>query len=121
MDAIKDKLRAKLEQGRESAYMSYDLATIRCEAPIDFSPEDCRVQQPDNDTLYQLFTRLEFTRQIARYGLHAPQETVEAGTFAGTCTSETVTDAARAAELAAAFQKNIMLTLSQSRTSPGRC
>ena len=73
LDAIKDKLRAKLEQGRESAYMSYDLATIRCEAPIDFSPEDCRVQQPDNDTLYQLFTRLEFTRQIARYGLHAPQ------------------------------------------------
>ena len=105
LDAIKDKLRAKLEQGRESAYMSYDLATIRCEAPIDFSPEDCRVQQPDNDTLYQLFTRLEFTRQIARYGLHAPQETVEAGAFAGTCTSETVTDAARAAELAAAFQK----------------
>ena len=105
LDAIKDKLRAKLEQGRESAYMSYDLATIRCEAPIDFSPEDCRVQQPDNDTLYQLFTRLEFTRQIARYGLHAPQETVETGTFAGTCTSETVTDAARAAELAAAFQK----------------
>ena len=77
LDAIKDKLRAKLEQGRESAYMSYDLATIRCEAPIDFSPEDCRVQQPDNDTLYQLFTRLEFTRQIARYGLHAPQETAE--------------------------------------------
>ena len=105
LDAIKDKLRAKLEQGRESAYMSYDLATIRCEAPIDFSPEDCRVQQPDNDTLYQLFTRLEFTRQLARYGLHAPQETVEAGAFAGTCTSETVTDAARAAELAAAFQK----------------
>ena len=105
LDAIKDKLRAKLEQGRESAYMSYDLATIRCEAPIDFSPENCRVQQPDNDTLYQLFTRLEFTRQIARYGLHAPQETVEAGAFAGTCTSETVTDAARAAELAAAFQK----------------
>lgn len=105
LDAIKDKLRAKLEQGRESAYMSYDLATIRCEAPIDFSPEDCRVQQPDNDMLYQLFTRLEFTRQIARYGLHAPQETVEAGAFAGTCTSETVTDAARAAELAAAFQK----------------
>ena len=66
LDAIKDKLRAKLEQGRESAYMSYDLATIRCEAPIDFSPEDCRVQQPDNDTLYQLFTRLEFTRMPRR-------------------------------------------------------
>ena len=63
------------------------------------------MQQPDNDTLYQLFTRLEFTRQIARYGLHARRKLWRQGAFAGTCTSETVTDAARAAELAAAFQK----------------
>ena len=28
--------------------------------------------------LYELFARLEFTRLIARYGLHAPQETAEA-------------------------------------------
>ena len=41
LDAVKEKLRAKLEQGRDSAYLSYDLATIRCEAPINFSPEDC--------------------------------------------------------------------------------
>ena len=80
LDELKEKLRAKLEQGRENAYMSYDLATIRCEAPIEFSPEACRVQPPEEAELYRLFTRLEFSRLIARYGLHAPQETAESGT-----------------------------------------
>ena len=47
LDAIKEKLRAKLEQGKDSAYLSYDLATIRCEAPIAFSPEACLVQPYD--------------------------------------------------------------------------
>ena len=105
LDDIKEKLRAKLEAGRDSAYMSYDLATIRCEAPIEFRPEDCRVQPYDEAALYELFTRLEFTRLIARYGLHAPQKALDAEAFEGVCTSETVTDAARAAELAAAFEK----------------
>ena len=104
LDELKEKLRAKLEQGKENAYMSYDLATIRCEAPIDFSPEACRVQPPDEAELYQLFTRLEFSRLIARYGLHAPQEAAEGGTFEGVCTSETVTDATRAAALAGALK-----------------
>ena len=105
LDEIKEKLRAKLEAGRASAYMSYDLATIRCEAPIEFDPEDCRVQPYDEAALYELFTRLEFTRLIARYGLHAPQKPTQEQPLEGVCTSETVTDAARAAELAATFEK----------------
>lgn len=93
LDAVKEKLRAKLEQGRDSAYLSYDLATIRCEAPIEFSPEACLVQPYDEAALYELFARLEFTRLIARYGLHAPQETAENGMIDGVCTSEVVSDA----------------------------
>ena len=105
LDDIKEKLRAKLETGRKSAYMSYDLATIRCEAPIKFRPEDCRVQPYDEEALYELFKRLEFTKLIARYGLHAPQKTLDAQPLEGVCTSETVTDAARANALAAVFEK----------------
>ena len=85
--------------GRDSAYLSYDLATIRCEAPIEFSPEACLVQPYDEAALYELFARLEFTRLIARYGLHAPQETAENGMIDGVCTSEVVNDAARAEAL----------------------
>ena len=111
LDAIKEKLRAKLEQGKDSAYLSYDLATIRCEAPIAFSPEACLVQPYDEAALYRLFTRLEFTRLISRYGLHAPQEAAENGSLEGTCTSEAVYDAARAEALAASFQKEHYVTV----------
>ena len=105
LDELKEKLRDKLEQGREDAYLSYDLATIRCEAPVAFAPEDCLVQPYDEQALYALFTRLEFTRLITRYGLHAPQEKAENGMIEGACTSEVVTESARAQALAMEFQK----------------
>ena len=67
--SIRPKLREKLENGRDSAYLSYDLATIRCEAPIDFEPKDALVMPYNRPELYQLFTRLEFVRLIDKYGL----------------------------------------------------
>lgn len=66
---IRPKLREKLEQGKESAYLSYDLATIRTNAPIEFEPSDAILQQPDRVSLYRLFVRLEFSRMIEKYGL----------------------------------------------------
>ena len=63
----------KLEEGRESAFLSYDLATIRTDAPINFRPEDNLRQKPDNDRLYELFLKLEFAKLIEKYGLIAPQ------------------------------------------------
>ena len=54
LDELKDSVRKKLEAGRENAYLSYDLATIRCEAPVDFRPEDCLVREADNDALWAL-------------------------------------------------------------------
>ena len=38
--SIRPKLREKLEAGKDAAYLSFDLATIRPEAPIDFTPAD---------------------------------------------------------------------------------
>ncbi len=66
---IKPKLREKLEKDRDSAYLSYDLATIRCEAPIDFAPEDAVVKPYNKPELYQLFQKLEFVKLIDKYGL----------------------------------------------------
>ena len=66
---IRAKLREKLEQGEESARLSYDLATIRTNAPIDFEPKDAIIQPPNRTELYQLFVRLEFVRLIDKYGL----------------------------------------------------
>ncbi|MBQ7523478.1 MAG: DNA polymerase I [Oscillospiraceae bacterium] len=83
-EAIRGAVKTKLENGKDSAYLSYDLATIRLNAPIDFAPENCLRVPPDEAALYALFLRLEFTKMIERYQLHpqaapaAPQQTVAA-------------------------------------------
>ncbi|MBQ5607833.1 MAG: DNA polymerase I [Oscillospiraceae bacterium] len=67
--SIRPKLREKLEAGKDSAYLSYDLATIRCNAPIDFEPKDAIVMPYNKPELYALFQKLEFVRLIDKYGL----------------------------------------------------
>ena len=77
--SIRPKLREKLEAGKENAYLSYDLATIRCEAPIDFAPMDAVIQPYNRPELYDLFVKLEFVKLIDKYGLRgANKETNKA-------------------------------------------
>ena len=102
LDDLKDSVRKKLEAGRENAHLSYDLATIRCEAPVDFRPEDCLVREVDNDALWALFQKLEFSRLAARYHLHPPKP-AEPEVCEEMCTSEIVTDAARTEALLRQF------------------
>ena len=74
--SIRPKLREKLEAGKESAYLSFDLATIRTNAPIAFEPADAIVQPYNKPELYQLFQKLEFVKLIDRYGLRGAAEEV---------------------------------------------
>ena len=67
--SIRPKLREKLEAGRENAFLSYELATIVSEAPIDFEPRDAVIQPYNRAELYKLFQRLEFVKLIDKYGL----------------------------------------------------
>ena len=67
--SIRPKLREKLLKDKENAYLSYDLATIRPEAPIEFAPRDAIVQPYNRPELYNLFQKLEFVRLIDKYGL----------------------------------------------------
>ena len=74
---IRDSVRKKLAAGREMAYMSYDLATIICTAPIEFDIEKTRLTPPDNDALYAVFKKLGFAKMIDKYGLTPPTENVQ--------------------------------------------
>ena len=66
---MKGKLYEKLANDRDMAYLSYDLATIRLNAPIDFAPEDALIKEPDKAALYELFVNLEFIKLIDKYRL----------------------------------------------------
>ena len=101
---VKPAARKKLVEGEEAARMSYDLATIRTDAPIDFNPEDNLCRKPDEPRLYQLFLDLEFAKLIDKYHLTAPQgegAAAEQPEFSASCESEVVDDPARARELLA--------------------
>ena len=95
----------KLAEGAEQAKLSYQLATIRTDAPIDFTPEDARRKEPDGPALYGLLLKLEFAKLIDKLGLKAPQgEVQQEEQFTGSCTSEDVTDRGRAEELLALWR-----------------
>ena len=113
---ISESVRKKLTAGREAADSSQLLVTIRTDAPIEFRPEDNRRRAPDNDALYALLKRLEFSKLIDRMGLKAPQETAEAAEFTGTCESEEVIDAAGAERMLAELEKADCVRV---RVSPG--
>jgi len=79
---IKDSVRKKLEAGRESAKMSYELALIDKAVPIDLQPEDCLLRGYDAGRLVDLFKTLGFNSLIDRWRLRelsvlTPEKTVE--------------------------------------------
>lgn len=75
---IKDGVRKKLEAGRESAKMSYTLATISREAPVELSPEDAAWKPDFGPELYGVLNRLGFRKFIEKWGLEpAPEAAVE--------------------------------------------
>lgn len=74
---LKPAVEKKLIAGRESAELSYTLATIVTDAPLPFSVEDNCIRPYNNDDLYKLFTELEFTKLIDKFGLTKPKGTVE--------------------------------------------
>ena len=55
---------AKLEQNKEVAYLSYQLATIKTDVELDLGCEDLLVAQPIADELLTLFKKYEFKRWI---------------------------------------------------------
>ncbi len=65
-------VKRRLTEGRESAFLSYDLVTIRRDAPLDFSPEDALRKPANAALLLELFRKLDFQRMIVQMGLEAP-------------------------------------------------
>lgn len=61
------KLRQKVEENAQLALMSRKLAEIRTNVPLDVSPADLKIGEPDSGKLMDLFTKLEFSRFLKRF------------------------------------------------------
>lgn len=88
---IKPGVRKKLTEGRESAQLSFDLATIRTDAPIDFALESAVWDHDYQPELYDWFRRLNFTSLSEKWGL---QPADGAGTPSSALPSVDVADSA---------------------------
>lgn len=64
VEDLKGKLKENVENNKEQAFMSKNLATILLDAPVEFSEEHLIISEPNKDKLKELFTELEF-RQMA--------------------------------------------------------
>ena len=53
-------LPAKLLEHKEMAFLSYQLATIKCDVELDVGLDDLHLGEPDREKLLELYTLLEF-------------------------------------------------------------
>ncbi len=74
---MRDSLRKKLLDGKDSAYLSYQLGTICLDAPIDREISHYCVQPMQKNELAALLTELELFKWIERLELHGTQLSFE--------------------------------------------
>jgi len=113
---VKDGMKKKLRAGEESARMSFDLATIRTDAPVEFNPAQARwTMEQAAPELYDLFLKLGFTKLIEKYGLRpGTKETPAAEVFEGVCESRILKTPADAAEAAQALKGKTAAVLTEN-------
>lgn len=61
-DKLKGKLKEKVEENKDKAILSKRLATIICDAPIEFNEAQLLLKEPNKEALRELFMELEFRR-----------------------------------------------------------
>jgi DNA polymerase-1 len=70
-------LSAKLEEHKEMAFLSYELATIKIDVPLDIELDALHCGEPDREALMALYTELEFKSWITDLQRDARQEGAE--------------------------------------------
>ncbi len=64
----------KLEENREQAFLSYELATIKTDVALSLTLSDLRNEKPDRDTLLHWFQELEFKGWISQLQKEGDEE-----------------------------------------------
>ena len=74
LDEFKGKLKEKIEQGKNSAYMSYELATINTNCDIDIDLNKMKLNLPFSESVKRKFIDLEFRALSQRNELFGESE-----------------------------------------------
>lgn len=74
LNEIGGKTKEKLEQGKDDAYMSYDLATIYKEVPIPFSLEDCIYKGINIKDYKDILEELEFKSLLKKINFEREEQ-----------------------------------------------
>ncbi|WP_409278984.1 DNA polymerase I [Pseudomonas defluvii] len=92
-------LPAKLEEHRDAAFLSYELATIKLDVPLDIEVDALVCGEPDREALLALYTELEFKSWVEELQREAKREGVAVSEVAEQPTVEvkyeTILDQAR--------------------------
>jgi DNA polymerase-1 len=84
IEKLKGKQKEKLQDNEEQVRMSGELAKIIIDVPLEGSPDQFEVKEPDNKKLLDIYGELEFRALASKYGDSAPPPvTFEQGTLFG--------------------------------------
>jgi DNA polymerase-1 len=73
LDQVKKASQRKtLEENREKAFLSRELARIKCDLNLDIDFDTLRRTEPDRAKLHEIFSRLEFASLMQEFLPHAP-------------------------------------------------
>lgn len=75
VEDLKGALKTKMENGRESAYLSKKLGTIVTQSETEFG--DLSIKEPDKDALNRIFKTYELAKLAAKFDLSAKEEPKE--------------------------------------------
>ena len=82
LDEVKPpRAKKSLEENKELADISYALAKICIEAPIDFKVEDAKIGDLYTKEAYEYMSRLEFKSMLAKFGAHVKNEEAKQHVF----------------------------------------
>ncbi len=65
-EKIKPRIIGLLKDNKDNAFLSRELATIKCDVPIDFNLDETKFGDFDNEKIVRMFTDLEFRSLLTR-------------------------------------------------------
>ncbi|MCZ7612937.1 MAG: hypothetical protein M5T52_05220 [Ignavibacteriaceae bacterium] len=86
----KEGTKKKLEENKNNAFLSKELATINCKVPMEIDFEKAKFSKPDVDKMREVFVELEFkslfTRLLKIYDLENQKQEIKEEEFSNAST-----------------------------------